>query len=307
VSGSIGPAQAREFPGSWAFAQLARADVTCPRTVEGLEDAVAAGRVPFAGATDLLIRSMHQGGDLPPLAWTLAVPELSAVEAEDGLLRLGAAVTMRQAAASSAIRVSLPALAESAAVVGSVQIRTRATVVGNLCNASPAADTVPALAVHEATVQIRGAGTRRTVPVTEFVTAPGRIQLTPNEFVSGLQLRPVGEREASSYRRFTVRASMDLAFVGVAVRLRLGADGETIEDAAIALAAVGPTVLMANEAARLLIGRKPDPVLLRDCGEAAALGCRPITDLRASAAYRRRLVAVLVGDAVVEAHRRART
>lgn len=291
--------------GDWAFSQLARADVTCPATIGELAAEVAGGRRPFAGATDLLLRSQRSGGTIPPLVWTQSVSELEEVRPAGERLHIGAGASARAIAASPEIRSGAPALAEAALLLGSVQIRTRATVVGNVCNASPAADTVPALAVHGAVVLLRCREEQRTLPLSEFLTGPGTTALRQSEFVVGLELEGLKELEASCYRRFTVRESMDLAFVGVGVKLRVSADARTIERAAIALGAVGPTVERAPEAAAALEGRAPTAEVVRECGELAAAGCHPIGDLRASAAYRRRLVAALVRATVGEAWRRA--
>jgi CO/xanthine dehydrogenase FAD-binding subunit len=290
--------------GSWAYTALPPADVACPRSVAELAELVASGRRPFAGGTDLLIRSA-QARAVPPLVWTAGVPELRQIESRDSI-RLGGAVTMTQASTSRDIRLRAPALADAAVLVGSIQIRNRATVAGNLCNASPAADTVPALAVHATVVRVQGgdAGSRE-VPVDRFCTGPGTTVLAPGEYVVGLDLDSLTAGEGSAYRRFTVRKSMDLAFVGVAVRLRVADDGE-VQAARIALGAVGPTVQVPSEAAQLLVGGVPDLDRLRACGEAAAAACRPIDDLRASAEYRRRLVTALVIDAASAAYARAR-
>ena len=238
--------------GDWAFSQLARADVACPSTVSDLAAAVAAGRTPFAGATDLLIRSLHSGGKVPPLVWTQSVPELNEVGLAGDRLRIGAGAAAGAVAASPEIRSRAPALADAVLLLGSVQIRSRATVVGNVCNASPAADTVPALAVHGTVVRLRRGEEQRVLPLAEFLTGPGATAMRPSEFVVGIELEGLGKREASSYRRFTVRESMDLAFVGVGVRLEVAADARTIERARIALGAVGPTFVEAMEAGAAL-------------------------------------------------------
>ncbi len=307
----IGPVESIETvdpsvrPGDWAFSRLAQADVTCPATIGELAAEVAAGRRPFAGATDLLLRSQRSGGVIPSLVWTQSVAGLAKLDAAGGRLHIGAGASAGAIAGSPEVRSGAPALAEAASLLGSVQIRTRATVVGNVCNASPAADSAPALAVHDAVVLLRGQDEQRTVPLTDFLTGPGTTALRQSEFVVGLELDCLRDLEASCYRRFTVRESMDLAFVGVGVKLRVAADGRTIERAAIALGAVGPTLEHAPEAAAALEGRAPTADVVRECGELAAAGCHPISDLRASAAYRRRLVAALVRASVGEAWRRA--
>lgn len=131
---------------------------------------------------------------------------------------------------------------------------------------------------------LRRGGESRRLPLTEFLTGPGRNALAPGEFVETLELTTLAEREGSCYRRFTVRESMDLAFVGFSALVRLAPEGRTVEHAVLALGAVGPTVESGHEAALLLEGREPTAHLLRECGEAAAAGCHPIDDLRASAA-----------------------
>ena len=289
----------------WAFFQLERADVLCPGTVEELAAAVQAGRVPYAGGTDLLIRALQGDGRLPALAWTPAVRALRDVRSSRPALQIGGAASAHRVAAAPEVRRGAPAVAEAAELIGSVQIRTRATLAGNVCNASPAADSLPALVVHAAEAVLRRGVTTRSLPLTDLQLGPGHNALLPGEFLEWLEVRRLGEREGSCYRRFTVRASMDLAFVGVAALVRLAPDGRTLERARLALGAVGPTVETASEAAALLEGREPTPQLLRECGEAAAAGCHPIDDLRASAAYRRRVVVALVREAVGEAVSRA--
>ena len=291
--------------GAWAFSRLAAADVVCPTSLDELDRAVREGRRPYAGGTDLLLRCMQTGGTVPSLAWTPAVAELRTFSVQNGIISVGAAASMKSVSSSQAIVNAAPALSEAAELVGSEQIRSRATVAGNLCNASPAADTVPALVVHGATVVVRGNGASRQVAITDFLVGPGVTALAHGEFVAEVRLRAASHRESSCYRRFTVRNSMDLAFVGCGVRLRLAEDGETVESAVIALGAVGPTVELAREAAQVLTGSAPTPAVLRECGEYAASGCHPIDDVRATASYRRRLTAALVIDTVQSAHRRA--
>jgi CO/xanthine dehydrogenase FAD-binding subunit len=290
----------------WAFSQLARADVVCPTSVDDLASAVASGRTPFAGGTDLLVRALHGDGRLPPLAWTGAAPTLQEIRLSDGGLHIGGAASAGAVAASPETKAGAPAVAEAAGFIGSVQIRTRATLAGNVCNASPAADGVPALVVHGTRAVLRRGAVSRRLKLTELLTGPGRTALAEGEILQALELTALGACEGSCYRRFTVRESMDLAFVGVAALVRLTPDGEAVERAALALGAVGPTVETAPDAEAVLQGREPVANLLRECGEAAAAGCHPIDDLRASAGYRRRLVAALVRETVEMAVQRAR-
>jgi carbon-monoxide dehydrogenase medium subunit len=291
---------------AWPVPGLPRADVARPGDLGALLALVADGRQPLAGGTDLIVRASHGEGPLPPLAWIGGVTELGELAADRASITVGAGVSLARLVASRAVRSAAPALADAADIVGSVQIRTVATLAGNLCNASPAADTIPALIAHEARAMRRRAdGPARMVAVEQFLTGPGRTVLEPGEIVHSITVTPLGPGEGSAYRRFTARASMDLAFVGVAARIGLDHAG-AVAAARIVLGAVGPTAIVAGAAAAELFGRRPDPVALAAAGEAAAAEARPITDLRASAAYRRRLVAVLVADVVAAACARAR-
>ncbi len=158
----------------WSPPVLPPVDVVCARSLEELLRCAANGRQPFAGGTDVLVAAAQKGHELSPLVWTGSTPGLADVEKRDGLLHVGAAATLGRVAASEAARTAAPALAEAAAIVGSVQIRNVATVVGNLCNASPAADTVPPLLVHDATVEVRHLSSgSRSVPAEAFSEGPG--------------------------------------------------------------------------------------------------------------------------------------
>jgi carbon-monoxide dehydrogenase medium subunit len=279
--------------------------VACPTTIAELLSCAAEGRRPYAGGTDLLIQATNAGGELPPLAWTPAVAELTHIEVGEDRARIGAAATCTALLREARLAAGAACLLDASRVLGSVQIRNRATLAGNVCNASPAADTIPALAVHGATIEVRSRQGSRTVPVEAFASGPGQTMLQPGEVVASIQVLLDAPGWGGCYRRFTVRNSMDLAFAGVGVRLRLEPDGERIGAARLALGAVGPTVVMAGAAAELLVGGRPDPRALATAAEAAAQGCSPITDLRASAGFRRQAIRALVHDTVSEAYRRA--
>jgi CO/xanthine dehydrogenase FAD-binding subunit len=290
----------------WPLPGLPRVDVTRPASLEELVGHVADGRVPLAGGTDLLVRLSHGGAAAPPLVWTGGVSELAAITLTMHGLRIGAGATHQRVVSDARVVVAAPALVDACGVVGSVQIRSVATVAGNVCNASPAADAVPALVVHAATATLlNSARQRRVVDVEAFATAPGRTTLAPHELLQAVTLRPLGPGSGSAYRRFTARASMDLAFVGVAARVTLD-DAGCISDAAVALGAVGPTVIVARAAAAALLGQPAIEASFAVAAGIAADEARPITDLRASGEYRRRIVAVLTVDAITTAVRRAR-
>jgi carbon-monoxide dehydrogenase medium subunit len=291
----------------WALPVLPPVDISCAESLQELLDMAAAGRRPFAGGTDVLVAAAHEGREPPPLVWTGSVPELTLIERSGGAVRIGAAVPLGRIAASGDVRSGARALAEAAGLVGSVQIRNVATLAGNLCNASPAADTVPPLVVHAATVEIRSRDAApRSVAAEALAEGPGRTVLADGEVVTAVAVPLMDARQGSAYRRFTVRRSMDLAFVGVAALVGLHEDGLRIRTATIALGAVAPTVVVAHEAEAALADAEPTEEVLRAAGRAAAAGCSPITDMRATAGYRLRLVEVLTGDVILEAWNRAR-
>jgi carbon-monoxide dehydrogenase medium subunit len=249
---------------------------------------------PLAGGTDLLPqlregrRSADRIVDLKPIA------ELSTIRPlPQGGLAIGAAASATSVARHELIAARYPAIAASARLLGSVQVQNRASLGGNVCNAAPSADVVPALICHEASAQIAGAAGRRNTPLDEFFAGPGRTVLQADEVLTALCLAAVPPRSATTYLRFTPRREMDIAIVGVAVRIDLAED-RSIALARVALASVGPTPMRAVSTERLLRGNRLDRDLSLAAATAAAnADARPISDTRASADYRRALVEVL--------------
>jgi carbon-monoxide dehydrogenase medium subunit len=283
---------------------LDRVDLLCPATLPALLSARADGRRPLAGGTDLLVGAVSRGRVTEPLVWTGGVHEL--LEVGTGRSpRIGAAAPITKIIHSE-LAGTAPAIIDGARILGSVQIRNVATIGGNLCNASPAADTAPGLVVHDALVAVHSAARGiRTLTVPEFLLGPGRTALEADEVVTHVQVDALADGEGSHYRRFTIRRSMDLAFVGVAVRLRVDRDSGTIGRASIALGAVGPTVQVVDAAAEPLLDQPPSADAVAAAADIAGRVCSPISDLRASADYRRHLVRVLVREAIQVAHARA--
>jgi carbon-monoxide dehydrogenase medium subunit len=193
---------------------------------------------------------------------------------------------------------------EAANLIGSVQVRNRATMAGNLCNASPAADSVPALVAAGATAVIAGPGGSREVPVEAITLSPGKTSLAPGEFVAELRLsaRPQGGGDA--YLRSIPRTEMDIAVVGAGAALVIDASG-TCTAARIALGAVAPTVLLVEAAGKALVGSKLDDAALEAMAEAVRAACRPIDDKRGTAAYRTAMAGTLAKRVVVIAAKRA--
>ncbi len=245
----------------------------------------------LAGGTDLFLR-MRQRVVMPEV-----VIDLKRINGLSGLrysrqhgLRIGATVTHAEVSDHPAVRRHYGALAEAASWVGSPQTRHRGTVVGNLCNASPAADTAPALIAYRATVTIVGPDGERTVAVEDFFQGPGRTVLGPAEFVTEIRVPPPQGRHGWGFLRRT-RTAIDIALVSACTVV--WADHSVCQDVRIALGAVAPTPLRVPAAEHLLRGQRPNATLINEAARRAAAACRPISDVRCSAAYRRANVEVL--------------
>jgi carbon-monoxide dehydrogenase medium subunit len=280
------------------------APTSVPEAVR-LLGADAEGVRVLSGGTDLLVQLRAGTRRVRRLVDVKRIAELGTLvcDAERGL-RLGAAVPCWRIAEDTAAARLYPGLVEAACLIGSAQIQSRATVGGNLCNGSPAADTTPALIALGAEAVIEGPSGRRTVPVATFVTAPGRTVLAPGDLLVELRVPPPQGRSADAYQRFIPRNEMDIAVVGVGAAITLGDGGECVA-ARIVLGAVGPTPIVAEAAAAALVGFRLDAAVLGRAAEAARAAARPITDMRAPAEFRREIVGVLVGRVVAEAARRA--
>lgn len=258
----------------------------------------------LGGGTDLLIQL--RAGTCPArhLVDVKRIAELGVLEADAARgVRIGAAVPCYRVAEHPGLRAMLPGLAEAAALIGSTQIQSRATLGGNLCNGSPAADTTPALIACGAVAVLRGAAGQREVPVEGFVSAPGQTALRPGELLVELRIATPPPATADCYQRLIPRSEMDIAVVGVGASVTL--DGDVCSAARIALGAVAPVPLVAADAARQLVGRPIDAGALGRAARAATALARPISDKRGPADYRREIVGVLVRRVVAEAARRA--
>src|SRR5438128_2270519 len=235
----------------------------------------------LAGGTDLIIQT--QAGRYQPeaLLYLGKLPELREIRFDPRAgLTVGAMATMREIELHPVIQARYPVLARGAAEVGSVQIRNLATLGGNMCNASPSADTSPSLLALDATVRIAGPGGERTVPITEFWMGPGRTVLEAGEIVTGVHLPVPHENTRSFYYKLAVRKAMDLAMVGIAVTMVPRNGG--FDQARIALGAVAPVVLRATEAEALVTGRAVTNDLIEQAAENAVEARRPMSDQRAS-------------------------
>jgi len=261
---------------------------------------------PLAGGTDLIdhVRTGRLSPDL--IVDIKKIAELNVLAADATGLRLGAAVTCTQVAAHPAIIQNYAALADSAQIIGGVQIQNRASIGGNLCNSGPAADSTPSVIALGGRCVIARPKGMRELPAEEFCTGPGKNVLAPGELLVEIRFPAPPAHSGSHYRRFIPRNEMDIAVVGVAAAITLDSQKQKVTAARIALGAVAPKPLLATEAAAELVGRPLTDDVIAQAAAAARKIATPITDMRGTAEYRLHLVGVLVERVVRAAAARAR-
>lgn len=260
----------------------------------------------LAGGTDL-IDHVRTGRLTPDYVVDIKqIPELNVLDVGAGGLRLGAVVPCWKIYGSESIRTDYSALADACMIIGGIQIQSRASVGGNLCNSGPAADSTPALIVLGAVAVIAGSKGTREVPVEQFCTGPGRNILEPGELLVELRIPKPTAPAGSHYRRFIPRNEMDIAVVGVGASVVLDAAGQQIVSGRIGLGAVAPTPLFVAEASASLAGKPADEATFRAAGELAEDSIAPIDDMRGTRAFRRQLTRVLVERTLAAAVDRAR-
>lgn len=276
-----------------------------------VEDAVAAlvaangdGQI-LAGGTDLLVRLRAGRLAATQLVDVKNIAELTTVQVLADHISIGAAVSGAALGEHDAVRTHYPGVVEAFELIGSTQIQGRATLGGNLCNASPAADSVPALIAASARAQIAGTGGRRELPVEAVMTGPGQTALASDEMICAfhLPLRAAGTGDA--YRRFIPRTEMDIAVVGAGVWLALDDNGHC-SAARVSLGAVAPRPLLVSAAADALVGTRIDDSALQAAAQAASAACQPVDDKRGTVAFRTEVAGVLVRRAAAIALQRAR-
>jgi CO/xanthine dehydrogenase FAD-binding subunit len=248
----------------------------------------------LAGGTDLVLMMTDRAVAPDHVIDINAIPELTRYEwTGDGGLTFGAATPFRRLETDGQVRDKLPGLAESASEVGSWQIRNLGTVGGNLATASPSAEIAPILLALDAEVELASTRGRRSLPLREFHTGVRRTVMEPDELLLEIRVPSAGQRSGSHYIKLKEREKMDIAFVGVASVIELEAGDGVVKSARIALGAVSPTPMRVAEAEAKLKGQKADDALLAEAGRLAAAAAKPISDVRASADYRREMVNVL--------------
>ncbi|MEX0717500.1 MAG: xanthine dehydrogenase family protein subunit M [Planctomycetaceae bacterium] len=280
-----------------------------PATLAAAVDLLARGNGacrPLAGGTDLIdhVRTGRLAPDL--LVDVKKIPELNVLELGPDGLRLGAAVPCHRVYEHPGIAAEYAALADSCRIIGGIQIQSRASVGGNLCNSGPAADTTPALIALEGTCVIAGPRGTYEVPAAAFCTGPGTNVLRAGELLVEIRFPAPPAHGGSHYRRLIPRNEMDIAVVGVGASVVLDEGGTNFESARIALGAVAPTPLFATEASAALAGRPVNDDSIAAAAEAARAIVRPIDDMRGTIDYRRHVTGVLVERVLKIAIARAR-
>ena len=280
------------------------APTTVDQAVALLKHSGNASRI-LAGGTDLLVQ-LRSGVIEPELIVDIKkIAEVRSILKEDGKFRVGAAVTGAELGEHGDLKAAWPGVVEAAELIGSTQIQGRASLGGNLCNASPAADAVPALVAAGAVCMIAGPNGRRELPVEAICTGPGQTSLSPGEFVVSFLLPIPKPRSGDAYLRFIPRTEMDIAVVGVGIHLTLNAEN-VCSDARVAVGAVAPTVLLVEESAAALVGTMVDDAGIDKMIAAVRDSCDPIDDKRGTVVYRTQVAGVLAGRVCRIALQRAR-
>ena len=260
----------------------------------------------LAGGTDLLVQ-MKTDILAPDLIVDIkGIAELREIKEEGGGFRIGAAVTGAELKEHARLKAVFPGVVEAANLIGSTQIQGRASMGGNLCNGSPAADSVPALIVVGAKASVVGPGGRRDIPVEDVMVGPRKLSLVKGEIVASFLLPAKPGRTGDAYLRFIPRTEMDIAVVGCGICLTLDAAG-TCTAARVSLGAVAPRPLLVAPAAAALVGTKVDAAALEKLDAAARAACQPIDDKRGTKEYRVKVAGVLARRAAQIAVERART
>lgn len=259
----------------------------------------------LAGGTDLVVKMRNRLIKIKTMISLNGIQELGRVSQTENGVFVGAMTRLMDLSKSQQLKSYMDVVAKGAGHVSSMQVRNVATIGGNSCNASPCADTVPPLYVCDAVAQIAGPSGNRTVPVDQFFTGPGQTVLEDGEMLTGYELPNLGDGNGTAYIKYSIRGDTDISIVSVGVRLKVGTSG-TIEEARIALGSVAPTVMRVPEVESMLIGKTLTDELIAEASQTASDACRPITDARGSAGYRKEMIRVWTKHALKEAFEKAK-
>ncbi len=279
-----------------------------PRTLESAVSLLAGepgSAQILAGGTDLLVRLRTGIGEPDLIVDIKRIDSMNAITAESGGWRVGAAVSGAELGEHDGVKADWPGVVEATELIGSTQIQGRATMAGNLCNASPAADSVPAMIAARAVARVAGPNGTREVAVGDIATGPGKTSLAKGEIVESIFLPARPARSGDAYLRFIPRTEMDIAVVGVGVSLTLDASG-ICTAARVSLGAVAATVLLVEEAAATLIGSPIDEAALERLAAACSAAAKPIDDKRGTIEFRTKVAGVLAKRAATIALERAK-
>ena len=248
----------------------------------------------LAGGTDVIIQLREGRKEVDQLIDIKHIAELMAFETEsDGTLAIGAATPVCEIYEDERVQKDFPGLIDAASLIGGIAIQGRASLGGNLCNASPASDSAPALMALGAQLVIGSKSGTRTMPVEDFFTGVGQNALADDEILLQIRVPALAENANSFFLRFIPRNEMDIAVVNCGARIELNEAGDSITDACIAIGAVAPTPLMVPAAVEALVGNAPTEQTFAAAGAAASAAATPITDMRGSAKQRKHLASVL--------------
>ncbi|MDA1190948.1 MAG: xanthine dehydrogenase family protein subunit M [Candidatus Poribacteria bacterium] len=261
----------------------------------------------LAGGTDIIVQLREHRRDIDLLVDVKNVPELSAMtySATDGLT-LGAAVPCYRIYETPAVAAAYPGLVDAVSMIGSAQIQGRASLGGNICNASPAADGIPPVIVYGATLKVQGPNGSREIAAADFCVSPGRTAMRTGEFLVSIHFPPPKPRASAHYLRFIPRNEMDIAVAGSGAYVELDAGGQTFKTVRVALAAVAPRPLPVPEIGEFLAGKTVSDEVIRRAGELASQAATPISDMRGTTEQRKHLAGVLTRRALNGAIERAR-
>lgn len=285
-------------------------DYVAPSSVQEAVSVLAkhgpAARV-LAGGTDIIIQAREGRRDVAVMVDVKGIAEVSQLtHNSDGSLRIGAATSCAKIYNDAGVKQKWPAIVDSASLIGGIQIQSRASLGGNLCNSGPAGDSIPTMIALGAVCEISGPNGARSVKVEDFCTAPGRNVLQNGEMLVSLLFPAQAAKSGAAFERFIPRNEMDIAVANAAASVTLSADGQSFQSARIAIGAVAPTPLYVAAAGAALAGQPVNDATIAKACEAAQAAATPITDMRGSIEQRKHLVGVLVRRTINKAVERAR-